>query len=331
MFKFLKRFIFFVIFCYLVFFIFSRGPVYEKKDLRYGVTFSLKQARDLGLDWRKVYQDMFTDLGVKKVRLVAYWDELEPESGRYEWSDLDWQLDQAAQNKAEVILTVGGRVPRWPECHFPSWVKNESAAKQQENTLFYIEKVLARYKDREEIVAWQVENEPFLKYFGECPPLDVNFLDKEIALVKRLDHRPVVITDSGELSLWVPAAKRADIFGTTMYRDTYSKQFKRYIHYPITPNFFKFKKNITRLFASPQKWVVIEMQAEPWGAKAYQYISREERAQTMNPEKFRDMVAFAHEAGFGEFYLWGVEWWYWERDKQDNGRMLEEAKKIFNP
>lgn len=331
MFKFLKRIILLALFSYLAFFVFSRGPIYEKKDLQYGVTFSPKHARDLGLDWRKVYQDMFIDLKIKKLRLVAYWDEIEPESGRYEWGDLDWQLDQATQNGAEVILTVGGRVPRWPECHFPNWVKNEAAEKQQENTLFYIEKVLSRYKDRKEIIAWQVENEPFLKYFGECPPLDVKFLDKEIELVKRLDTRDVVVTDSGELSFWVPAASRADIFGTTMYRDTYSKQFERYIHYPITPNFFKFKKNITRLFASPKKWIVIEMQAEPWGAKAYQLISREERAKTMNPEKFRDMIRFAHEAGFGEFYLWGVEWWYWERDKQGNGRMLEEAKKVFNP
>ena len=92
-----------------------------------------------------------------------------------------------------------------------------------------------------------------------------------------MDTRDIVVTDSGELSLWVPAAKRADIFGTTLYRDTYSQLLKAYVHYPIEPGFFRFKKNISRLFANPQKWVVIELQAEPWGPRPFQYLSQEER------------------------------------------------------
>jgi hypothetical protein len=127
----------------------------------------------------------------------------------------------------------------------------------------------------------------------------------------------------------VPAARRADIFGTTMYRDTYSINLKRYIHYPIKSGFFRFKKNIANIFASPAKWVVIELQAEPWTPIPYQNATKPERDRTMEINKFREILEFARLAGFREFYLWGAEWWYWEKETQGNAEMWEEAKKLF--
>jgi hypothetical protein len=309
--------------------ILSRGHVYKEHELEYGATFSQKQAIDLGLDWREVYVAMLDDLGVKKLRLPAYWDEVETKSDRFFWDDLDWQIAEASRRNVDIILAVGGRLPRWPECHFPEWTNTYSKNEREEKILNYIKKTVERYKDKQNIVAWQVENEPFLTHFGECPKLDKSFLDAEIALVKSLDNRKVIVTDSGELSIWVPAAKRADIFGTTMYRDTYSSHLKRYIHYPITPGFFRLKKNLTRIFAQPGDWIVIELQAEPWGPKPFQYLSKEERSKTMDLEKFQDIIKFSAKTGFKEFYLWGVEWWYWEKETQNNSGLWEEARKLF--
>ena len=182
----------------------------------------------------------------------------------------------------------------------------------ENKTLDYIAKVIERYKDNQQITAWQIENEPFLSHFGDCPKFDKKFLDQEIILARSIDSRSVVITDSGELSIWLGAARRADIFGTTMYLDTYSKFFKSYIHYPIAPGFFRFKKNLVRFFAKPKDWIVIELQAEPWGPKPYQKLSQTDRDRTMNLEKFKNIIEFSRQAGFREFYLWGAEWWYWE-------------------
>jgi hypothetical protein len=204
-----------------------------------------------------------------------------------------------------------------------------SKEKREERIISYIKTVVNRYKDNKNIAVWQVENEPFLSHFGDCPELDSKFLDKEIKAVRELDSRPIIITDSGELSVWYPAAKRADIFGTTMYRDTYSAHLKRYIHYPISPGFFRFKKNINNIFTSPRKWIVIELQAEPWTPEPYQYATQEERDRTMNLKKFREILEFGRKSGFKEFYLWGVEWWYWEREVQDNPEIWEEARGLF--
>jgi len=311
-----------------VFFV-SRGYVYAPDRLEYGVTFSKEQAEALGLDWKEAYLALFNDLGVKKIRLSAYWDEVEPEEGSYSWDDLDWQIKEADKHGARVILAVGERLPRWPECHFPGWTDNLTSSVRDQETLAYIREVVLRYIGWQTVVAWQVENEPFLPHFGECPPFSAKFLDEEIALVKELDDRPVVITDSGELSVWIPAAKRADIFGTSIYRDTYSRVLGRYIHYPITPGFFRFKRNVVGLFAHPQKWIVIELQAEPWAPVPFQDISPEERGRTMDPQKFDEIIEFARQAGFREFYLWGAEWWYWEKTANDNPEIWEKAKQLF--
>ncbi len=310
-------------------FLFSRGHIYNKNELKYGITFSKKQAQSLNLDWQEVYLEILDDLGVKKLRIPAYWDEINFEENIYSWEDLDWQIKEASEREVEIILAVGGRLPRWPECHFPDWINNLSKEKKEEKILSYINATITRYKNNKQIVAWQVENEPFLSHFGDCPKLDSKLLDKEIAAVRAIDSRPIVISDSGELSIWVRAAKRADIFGTTMYRDTYSVHLKRYVHYPISPGFFRFKKNITKLFAKPDKWIVIELQAEPWTKVPYQYATQEERDRTMNLQKFREILEFGRKTGFNEFYLWGVEWWYWEKEVNNNPSLWEEARKLF--
>jgi len=315
---------------FFAYYLLSFGHIYSKEEIKYGVTFSQKQAIDLGLDWKKLYLAMLDDLNVKNLRLSAYWDEIESTPNNYDWNDLDWQIEEASKRKVQIILAVGARLPRWPECHIPSWAESLSKEQREKETLSYIEMVVEKYKNNKNIIAWQVENEPFLSNFGECPKLDTPFLDREIALVKSLDKRPIVITDSGELSSWVPAAKRADIFGTTMYRKTYSKHLKSYITYPIGPSFFRVKKNIARLFANPNKWIVIELQAEPWGPIPFQNLSSKERARTMDYDKFNEMMEFSRQTGFKEFYLWGVEWWYWEKVKENNPQIWEEAKLLFN-
>lgn len=311
--------------------ILSQGKIYPQAELSYGVTFAKPYAQFLGLDWQKTYLEILDDLGVRKLRLIAFWDEIQAkDKNTYDYSALDWQIDEAGKRNAAIILAVGYRLPRWPECHLPDWVANLSAAQKQQDTLDYIKTTVERYKNKDNIFAWQVENEPFLTFFGDCPPFDPAFLDKEIALVKSLDSsRPIIVTDSGELSYWVSAASRADIFGTSMYLNTYSANTKSYIHYPILPGFFQFKKNIVSLFAHPKDWIVIEMQGEPWGPVGVTQLSDKEMAQTMTPDKFKYLIEFGRQAGFKDFYLWGAEWWAWEREVKNNPVYWDYAKTIF--
>lgn len=298
------------------------------KEISFGVNFSTKFAKQMGLDWKKVYLAILDDLGAKRLRVPVYWDETEKEEGQYFFEDIDWMINEAGRRGAKIILVLGRKLPRWPECYEPRWIQNQKSNIKNQKLLEYIEKVVNRYKNSDIIWAWQVENEPFLPKFGECPELDRDFLDKEINLVKSLDSRPIIITDSGELSVWFEAARRADIFGTTMYRIIWDRRFG-YVKYPIPPSYFRIKTNLVRFFTGVKKIIVVELQAEPWGPKQIYESSLEEQAKSMNLEQFRKNIEYARKTKFSEYYLWGAEWWYWLRVKQDKQEIWDEAVKLF--
>lgn len=297
------------------------------ENAQLGVTFSYRYAQDIGLDWKKNFTAMLDDLKIKKIRIPVYWDLVETKKEKYDFSAIDWQLSEAAKRNAEIILVVGQKVPRWPECFIPEWAKQDDQLRKRE-LLSFINTTVERYKDRSEIKYWQVENEPFLK-FGICPALDKNLLDMEIAMVRTKDStRQVVVTDSGELSLWIQAAKRADIFGTTMYRYVWNKRLG-YYDYPIGPRFFHFKHWLTKLFTDQENFIVIELQGEPWISGWTTSAPVEDQLKSMNSERLVDNINFAKKTGFSEIYLWGVEWWYWMKVKQDHPEIWETAKIEF--
>ena len=150
---------------------------------------------------------------------------MEKNRGEYDFSDIDWQLDEANKRDAKIVLAMGQKVPRWPECFAPQWATSPDTRK--EGLLSFERQVVERYKDHPEVVMWQVENEPFLE-FGNCPDFDISLLDEEIALVKSIDvSKPVLTTANGEFSFWVRPADRGDMFGTTLYRDLWSKKLGR--------------------------------------------------------------------------------------------------------
>lgn len=310
----------------LLFVFFNLPGPKPREDVRFGVTFSSRFARDMGLDASETLRALFVDLGVRKVRIPVYWDAVERERGNFDFSDIDWQLNMARQYGAEVILAVGQKVPRWPECFVPSWADTE--ALKNEAAKRFIQETISRYKHRSEITLWQIENEPFLA-FGVCLPMSGDVLDQEISVARIEDpSRPILTTDSGELSLWVSAASRGDVFGTTLYRKLWSNRFG-YITYPIGPNFFRFKEMLVRLFTRQKHFIVIELQGEPWAPGSLSTVSLEEQWKTMNAEQLLENVRYARQVGFSEVYLWGAEWWYWLKEKKETPALWNAAKEVF--
>lgn len=311
-----------------IFLLYCNIPVSgENANSKLGITFSSRYASDIGLDPRETYINILDELNVRKVRIPVYWDLIEKEEGRYDFSGIDWQLEESQRRNVEVILVVGQKVPRWPECAIPERLKNDDQ-KRKSDLIKFITATVDRYKDHPEIRYWQVENEPFLA-FGICPELDTDLLDNEVSTVRSIDpSREIILTDSGELSLWLSAAKRADVFGTTMYRTIYKKGLG-YFDYPIGPRFFQLKHWLIRNFAGQDRAIVIELQAEPWisGWTTEQPLS--EQFESMNSEKLRDNVSFARQVGFPSVYLWGAEWWYWLKKEQNHPELWTTAQALF--
>ncbi len=305
---------------------------WPRSTIGLGATFSVPYAQQLGIDWREAYEAVLDDLGVKRLRLPAYWNMIEPEKGEMDFTGLDWQISEAEKRNVQVILAVGRKLPRWPECHVPKWATEISEGEQQAILLKNIETIVRRYADSTSVIAWQVENEPFFS-FGVCPPPNREFLEQEIALVHSLDSRPVVVTESGELSTWIRAASVTDILGLSVYRVVWN-DFIGYFHWPITPSSYRDRW----LAVSPlaEGAFISELQGEPWSAGRIEEMSLVEQEKRMSPARLRSNVDYARRTGFAEAYLWGVEWWYWAKQNGypeiwDEGRRLFQVNAFASP
>ncbi|MDP3770145.1 MAG: hypothetical protein U1A25_02310 [Candidatus Sungbacteria bacterium] len=303
------------------------------RPITWGVTFSDRFSRKLGLESEKVLETILTDLQPKKIRLVAYWDEIETTQGIFNFSRLDWQLRMAAKAHTDVILVVGMRVPRWPECFIPAWASGLTTEEREEAVRIYVGELIKHYRNYREIKTWQMENEPFLP-FGLCPNRGKSFVEKEREIIRSLDtSRPILITDSGEFGFWIKPLRLADIFGTTMYRKVYPPStgfIFGEIEYPLAPSHFRFKEKITRFLLKEytKPFIVIELQAEPWGKVEIDGLPLEEQISLFSLDYFKETIAYAKQTGFGEYYLWGAEWWYMLKQR-GHPEYWEEAKALI--
>ncbi len=309
-------------------FILSFSHPTNKPEL--GVTFSPRYAQSLGLNPQTTYTKLLDDLKVKKIRLPIYWDLVELIPGQYNFQDLKWYIDTAQTHQAKIILVVGQKVPRWPECFLPTWTQTVSPEQKNLHLLQLISQEVNRFKDHPALMAWQVENEPLLNY-GVCPKPDQKRLQDEVVLVRSQDPKhPVLITSSGELSSWLTETQLGDQFGTTLYRTVWDKWIG-YFNYPIPPVFYQLKYNLAKIFA-PQnnQALVIELQAEPWvpAEKQIFELTPTNQQQIFPAEKISQNFEYAKLTQFSPIYFWGVEWWYY-MNSHGYPKYINLAKKIF--
>ncbi len=303
----------------------------EKPDtITYGMSFNTLYADELGLDWKETYDAILDELKVRNLRLAAHWPMIQPTGEEYNFVELDYQVKRAEEVGANVVLAVGRRLPRWPECHIPKWAQELSQEERNEAQIRYMETVVNRYKSSPAVTVWQVENEPFLSAFAfeHCGELDTDFLDKEIALVRSLDGtRPILVTDSGNLGTWRGAYSRGDMFGTSVYVHFWNPELGQFRTF-LPPWFYRVKDNLMEIFYGEKKTVLIELSAEPWLLEPVVDVPVETQFTRMNLEKFEDIITYAQGTHYDTQYLWGAEWWYWLH-LQGRDEMWNRGKALF--
>ncbi len=311
------------------------STVEARDELVWGVDFSESQAEYLGLDAEETYSAIINDLGAKHIKIHINWNATEPEKDVFNFESLDRQVALAEEAEVKLILVIGLKTGRWPECHTPDWYEAVPESERHAELITYISTLVERYKSSPAVQYWQVENEPLLK-FGVCPQgyykSGIDTLRTEVDAVRAIDpSRKIIVSDSGELSTWTDVAGIADIVGITTYRSTWNGAEKTFGLNPYTflsPDFYASKAAFIQKLYGKQV-ISIELQAEPWASKPLAEASLEEQAKSMNPELFDENVEFAKQTGLQAFYFWGVEWWYWMKTKHDQPLIWNKARILF--
>ncbi len=301
------------------------------ESISYGMSFNTMYARELGLDWQETYDAIVDELGVRKFRLAAHWPMTEPMRDVYNFAELDYQLAKAESVNAEVILAVGRRLPRWPECHVPEWARTLSTEEQQAEILEYMTVVVERYKDREVIVRWQLENEPYLEVFAKehCDEFDEPFFLRQLEHLRQLDNsRPILVTDSGNLGLWSGPYRNGDLFGTSVYVYFWNPELGQF-RTILPPWFYWLKEAFVQLRYGEKETILVELSAEPWLLEPVVDVPIETQFARMNLEKFNEILDYAERTRYEEQYLWGAEWWYWLM-LQGHPEPWERGQQLFN-
>lgn len=287
----------------------------RSQPLVMGVSFIPDYARSLGVDPEQT-MDALLGIGVRQFRLVSYWNGIEYNKGQYDFSQLDWQFKKAEAADARIVLTLGLRQPRWPECHMPDWAKNQPRTQWQPQLERFMQATIERYKDSPALASYQLENEYFLKGFGTCTDFSRDRLIREYQLVKAADPRHPVIIGRSNNALGFPVGQPTpDMFSISVYKRVWDAGVThRYLEYPFPAWFYGFLAGTQKLVLG-RDMALGELQAEAWppNGQPIPNVSLNEQNKSFNPERFRDRIEYGKATGMRQIDLWGAEYWYYRK------------------
>ncbi len=304
---------------------------HKSEPLNVGATFIPNYARYFDLEPKETLAATIDDLGVKRLRFVSYWSDIEKDQGTYNFDELDWQMAMAEEKGAKVTLALGLRQPRWPECHMPSWALEMPGQAWYKPLEDFIETTVNRYKNSPALESYQLENEFFMSSFGICPDFNRDRLVSEFELVKKTDPtRPVIVSRSNNASpTWPVGEPRADIVGISVYKRVWDEVITlRYFEYPLPAWFYAFVAGATEI-TTGRNTFIHELQTESWVPDTFNGMKEapiSEQYKSMNPERLKHRFGYAKATGMRTFDVWGVEWWYWLKTTKNQPEIWDTAR-----
>jgi glycosyl hydrolase family 42 (putative beta-galactosidase) len=329
------------------------APARTTEPMQLGFTFSQLQASYLDISYQTAYQRLM-QLSPAVVRLAAYWNEIEPRPGEFDFSSLDWLVGNTPAG-TRVVLTLGMKAPRWPEYFIPTWLEQannlpDGVRVSDDEELraalpTYVLAVVEHYRQSPAITYWQVENEPLDPSGPRLWTIGQDVLEDEIALVRELDplKRPVVVTtfvetnpvrqlpglDDGTGRRVRTLTQQADIVGLDLYpvRGAAILGKDVFVRWPA----FVWQhqvRSIQRMLAGAgkQAWIT-EVQAEPWLVTHIVYLDRLPRPEIV-PSEMEFVVSQIRASGFDSALLWGAEYWYMRMQRFDDARWWSTAQQL---
>lgn len=297
-----------------------------------GTSFIADYAAYLGLDPHQTLLAILNDLQVKHLRLVSYWSDMERTKGTYDFSELDWEFQQANEHGAKITLAIGLRQPRWPECHMPNWATNEPRNIWQPQLEQFMSAVINHYKHNPALESYQLENEYFLVAFATCADQSRGRLVEEANLVRRLDPSHTLIISRSQNALgWPVNAPLGDETAISIYRRVWQPLLNRYMQYPFPAWYYAFLAGAEKLWTGHDT-VIHELQMEPWPPAGQDLLTSTlpEQSKTINAARFYQTIDFAKRTGMKSIDLWGSEYWYYRMVRLHDPSLWDAAKQTFH-
>ncbi len=304
--------------------------------MRYiGTSFARWRAEDLGLDSRRAFTQLCAwrfDL----VRLSTSWLEVD----QFGYEHLDWLVAEAGRLDQPLILTVGMKALGWPEFYLPANVAPEPM-RVRSALLLHVSETLRRYRGSPQLVAWQIENEPFNRSGPMSRTVGRSLVRAEAALARRLDPgRPIMITSFGHfdagldrdssrfqgkwrrrLRLTVPPEREAlavlrrhDILGLDVYHSIGGRTQDRSWVARASPDQLESVARWKRVAGRQHKrlWIT-EAQAEPWEPTRATHGD----PISVQPDDVQDLLQRLSSLKPEAILLWGSEYWLWREESGD--------------
>ncbi len=344
----------------------SQIPIEPRSSTLLGITFRPQQVQAFGLEMRPTLNKLL-EYPLQIVRLGAYWNKMEPENGRFDTTELDWQIDTIEKTGAKIILCVGAlKTFGYPEYFIPHHYMPKpfpdatliTPIKHKELLLGannFISRIVDRYKNRQSIIAWQLENEP-------ADPLpsahywriSADFLKEELNALRVCDQtKPVMINGFLATSLFIRigaawltrdqgnsldlAKGLSDIIGVDYYPRIAISPVASETMYLDTSKVFwgqGDRNNLANWSRSHnQKFMVAEGQSEPWELTVIPPSPQHYALYSCTPqnliENYNFWASCAECRPMYSYLFWGAEYWVL-RANNGNRQYLDAFAKILS-
>jgi hypothetical protein len=296
--------------------------------------------------------DILAATGARFVRLSAEWSQVEPREGEFDFTLIDGLLAAAQARGARVLLTVGVKAQRHPEFYVPEWVLDKanlgSGAVISDNpylrqqALAMVTAVVQHVASAPAIDSWSADNEPYVTSGRDVSwknwVLGRDFVAAESAIIRANDpaRRPILVNHGQHFvqdRRWEDALADGDILGASIYpfrnQSLLGVQFVAPILEigPFGPNY---AYQARRAHAAGKPYWITEMQAEPWAPDDIHKISPANPSPNLTHGKFARSIDYARRTGADRVYLWGSEWWLYQRDRYGDASWLEQARAVLS-
>jgi hypothetical protein len=237
------------------------------------------------------------------------------------------------------------KAQRHPEYYVPGWASNglelpddaDPAAYPQLRVpaLAMVTEVVRHTASSPAIDAWQAENEPFIPS-GRAGywRLGREYVQQVIAEIRANDPlgRPVAENQDDHILFrqrWRYSLQDSDIVAMSVFpfRPTTVLAWDFVMDILqwgwLAPNYPDHARE-TR--GEGKRYWLTEMQAEPWADPDVRLYGPRNLPPDFPPPNLAKNLQYARRSGASRVYLWGAEWWLYERAHQGDGRYWEIAQ-----